>query len=213
MFQNNYGEHDAELVRIARAYASGLVGNYGYTIHDADDILQSLIIAGSMALPTFDQSKAKRSTYLCEIIRCKVIDLAKHACRQRRDKRREACSLDAEWPGDESGETRWADLIEIGNTITEDGCGRNDRSDLHGLRMDLEDALSDLPPHLRELCRLHSEYDSEDARRMAGMAYSTHHRAIKRIREFLERRGFEQRFHKKSGRVQGAASNHPEGTL
>lgn len=210
MFQNNYGGHDAELVRIAMAHAKGLIGNYGYTPDDADDLLQTLILAGLIALPRFDKSRAKRSTYLYAVLRDKVADLARHAERQRRDRRKEAFSLDAEWPEDECGETLWADLIGVEDSLTEEGCSRRHRDDLHGLSMDVEEALADLPPNLRELCRLHSVLDSEDARRAAGMAYSTHHRAIKRIRAFFERRGFSQ---KKSGRDHGSASDHPEGKL
>ncbi len=210
MFQNRYGEYDAELVRIAKFHAKGLVGNYGYTPGDADDLLQTLILAGVIALARFDESQAKRSTYLYAILRDKVADLARHAERQKRDRRKESFSLDAEWPGDESGETVWADLIGADSTVTEEGCSRRDRADLHGLRIDLEEALAKLPSNLRKLCRLHSVLGSEDARRAAGMAYSTHHRAIKRIRAHFERRGF---FPNKNGRDHGTASDHSEGNL
>ena len=211
MFQNKYGEHDAELVRIAMAHAAGLVGHHGYTLDDADDILQTLILAGIMALPRYDESKAKRSTFLYAALRARVKNLARDAERVKRDRRMDECSLDAEWPGDDSGETPWANIIGIENTLTENGSSRSDRTDLHGLRMDLEAVMSDLPPKLRELCRLHSALDSEDARRAAGMAYSTHHRAIKRIRAFFECRGISPQ--KKSGRDRAAAVDHSEGKL
>jgi len=145
MFQNKYGEHDAELVRIAMAQAAGLVGNYGYTWADADDILQTLILAGHLALPRFDKSVAKRSTYLFAAIRDKVTDLARHADRQKRDRRKEAFSLNSDWPGDPTGDTQWNDALSIQDSLTEDGAPRKDRADIHALQMDLDDALADLP--------------------------------------------------------------------
>jgi RNA polymerase sigma-70 factor (ECF subfamily) len=213
LFQNSYGEHDAELVQIAMAHAAGLVGHYSYTQDDADDILQTLILAGTIAMARFDRSKAKKSTFLYSVIQARVKNLARDAEREKRDRRKEQCSLDAEWPGDESGETSWSDVIGIEQTITAESGARVDHADIHGLRLDMEQALADLPPKLRELCRFHAELDSEDARRAAGMGYSTHHRAIKRIRAFLQSREFAPRFQKKSGRARNAAVDHPEGNL
>jgi len=209
MFQNKYGEHDAELVRIAMHLASSLVGNYGYTADDADDILQILIVAGTVALPRFDPSKSKRSTFIYAALRERVKNLARDAERQKRDRRREAFSLNAEWPGDPSGDIQWSDVVGIDQTFTDQGVPRIDRTDIHGLRMDMEEALADLPPNLRELCRLHSHLASDDARRAAGMAKSTHHRAIKRIREYLETRGLAPEARKKSGTNRDAAVDHP----
>jgi len=213
MFQNSYGEYDAELVRIAKFHAKGLIGNYGYTPGDADDLLQTLVLAGVIALARFDESQAKRSTFLYTILRDKVADLARHAERQKRDRRKEAFSLDAKWPGDESGETVWADLIGVDDVLNEKGYSRRDRANLHALQIDLEEALATLPPNLRKLCHLHSLLNSEDARHAAGMAYSTHHRAIKRIRAHFECRGFSPRPRKKAGRRQGSTTDHSEGQL
>ena len=210
MFNNTYGEYDAELVRIAMAHAAALVGQHGYTPDDADDILQTLIIAGIIALSRFDPTKAMRSTYLYSTIRDKALDLARRADSQKRDRRKERCSLNAEWPEDETGETVWADVIGIENTITEDGSPRKDLGDLQGLKMDLAEALASLPPKLRALCCFHAVLDSEDARRAAGMAYSTHHRAIRQIRAYLEKKGFAP---KKSGRDRASITDHPEGNL
>lgn len=209
MFQNKYGEHDAELVRIAMHLASSLVGNYGYTADDADDILQTLILAGTVALPRFDSSKSKRSTFIYAALHARVKNLARDAEREMRDRRREEFSLNADWPGDPSGDTPWGDTIGVDNTLSENGAPRVDHTDIHGMRMDMEEALVDLPPKLRELCRFHSELGSDAARRALGMAKSTHHRAIKRIREFLESRGLAPLEQKKSGTNRDAAVDHP----
>ena len=188
MFQNNYGDYDADLVRIAMAHAASLVGNCGFAQDDADDILQTLIIAGYQALTRFDPSKAKRSTYLYAVIRGRVANLARDADRAKRDRRKDAFSLDAEWPGDASGETPWHDVVGSADMLPVYGGSRKERTDLHGLRIDLAEAIADLPPKLRELCRLHSLLRPEEARRAAGMAHSTHGRAVNRIRKFLESR-------------------------
>jgi RNA polymerase sigma-70 factor, ECF subfamily len=189
MFRNSYGGHDAELVHIAKHLASGLIGTAGYTEHDADDLLQTLILAGTLAMPRFERSKAKRSTFIYDVLRKKVIDLIRSAARAKRDKSRETISLEEAWEGDESGETAWAELISAEHTLNNDGVARRDRKDPRPLRMDVEEALADLPPDLRELCRLHSYLRPEEARREAGMAKSTHHRAVAKIREFMANRG------------------------
>jgi len=48
-----------------------------------------------------------------------------------------------------------------------------------------------LTGHTLSAHRLHLALNPDAARREAGMAKSTHHRAIARIRAFLERRGIE----------------------
>jgi RNA polymerase sigma factor (sigma-70 family) len=208
MFQNKYGEHDAELVRIAMHFASGLVGNYGYTKDDADDLLQSLLLEGTKALQRFDEAKAKRSTFLYAALQDRVASLARHAQREKRDHRSVACSLDSEWPGDESGDTAWADVISPEETLDSDQVPRRDRANLDHLRMDMAAALAALPPDLRKLALLHSEFRSEDARQAAGLAYSSHHRAIKRIREHLDRWGLAPDAEKKGGRHREGAADH-----
>jgi len=190
MFRNSYGGHDADLVHIAKHLARGLAGTAGYTEDDADDLWQTLILAGTLAMPRFDSSKAKRSTFIYDVLRKKAIDLTRRAARTKRDKSLETLSLDEAWEGDESGETAWAELISAENTLSEDGVVQKDRTDPRPLRMDVEAALADLPPDLRELCRLHSYLRPEEARREAGMAKSTHHRAVAKIREFMVSRGF-----------------------
>lgn len=171
------------------AHAAGLVGNYGYTAQDADDILQELILAARQALSRFDPARSKRSTFLYTAIRHKVIALARHACREKRDRRNEAFSLDDIWPGDVSGAMLWHDVIGKERTLDEYECCRQSRSDVDSLRLDVADAIADLPPQLRKLCLLHLVYPPDEARRKAGMAKATHHRAIQRIHAFLKRRG------------------------
>lgn len=200
--------HDPDLVRIAMHLASGMVGQSGYTEHDADDLLQILIIAGTLALPRFNQAKAKRSTFIYSVLREKVIDLARHAGRAKRDRTCEAFSLDETWPEDETGETAWGEIIGEEHTLNQDGAIRADHADLRPLRADIKEVIEDLPPSLRDLCRLHFALRPEEARREAGMAKSTHHRAIAKIREFMVSRGICS-----PGTDSGAASDHWEGTL
>jgi len=213
MFKNSYGDYDAELVQIAKAHANGLIGNHGYTQDDADDILQSLIVAGISALSQFDSSRGKRSTYLYAVLRNQVINLVRYADGKIRDRQNESFSFDEKVDEDEIEETLWSDIIGIEKTITEDGASRNDHADIHGLRIDVKEALAGLPPQLRELCRLHAFLDSEDARRAAGMAYSTHHRAIKKIRFHLGKLGFTPKNPKKGGRDQASITHHTKGPL
>ena len=208
MFKNSYGEYDAELVRIAMHFASSLTGNYGYTTDDADDILQTLLLTGIAALQKYDASKSKRSTFLYIALRARVLKLAREGMREKRDKRREAFSLNDEWPGDSSGDTQLHEVYSVQDTLSENGGSKKDHTDFQSLRIDMQLALEALPQHLQKLCLLHSHLDSEDARRAAGMAYSTHHRAIKRIKAHLERCGVGPKIQEKSGRDRASAGNN-----
>jgi len=190
MFQNKYGGHDAELVRIAIHFASELINSGGYTENDADDIQQELIIAGELALPRFNPARAKRTTFIFHVLRQKALDLAKFINRESRNKAKEALSLDEIWPPDLSEELLWGDVLGVEDTTDECGVVRLNRKDLRPLSMDLQEVLKELPEELRELCRLHSLLRPDEARCTAGMAKSTHHRAIARIREFLTKHGF-----------------------
>ncbi len=185
MFKNSYGEYDAELVRISMHLASGLVGNYGYTPDDADELLQTFILAGEQALPRFDPLRSKRSTFLFNVLHGKVIDLARRSSRGKRDKSREAFSFDEICSEDDGEENTWGDLIGLESTLNTNGAVNTNNTDWLPLRMDLEEILAGLPPELRKLCLLHSQLRPEEARKAAGMAKSTHQRAIQKIRQFL----------------------------
>lgn len=179
MFRNKYGEHDAQLVRIAMAHASRLVGNYGYTPDDADDILQDLLVAGLAALPRFNPARANRATFLYRAIRAKVVDLIRRAECDKRNWRCGVESLDDPWQDENGWEGTRHDAIG----------GEDIPPERQAWRMDIQEVVGALPPHLRDLCILHLALRPEEARRAAGLAKSSHRRAVRQIREILLSRG------------------------
>ena len=100
-------------------------------------------------------------------------------------------------------------MIGLADTLDADQVPRRDPSDLMGLKMDMAAALAALPQNLRELAWLHSHLRYEEARKAAGLAYSSHHRALKRIRQHLEKCGLSPETPKKGGRDRGGAADHP----
>ena len=213
MFQNTYDTYDAELVQIAQVFASGLIGYREYTLHDADDILQTLILAGYLALNRFDPGKASRPTFLFGVLRDAAASLARRADAGKRDRRKELLSLDAEWPDGDGEDALWHDAIGLEKTVNQDGCVRNNRADLESLRIDVAAAIAELPPVLQNLALLHCVLRSEEARRAAGMVNSTHQRAIRRIRKvFVRRKIVHDRWEKKSGRNRKTAADNSGST-
>lgn len=189
MFQNDYCDFDPDLVRLAKALAVEVIGQQRITDGDADDILQSLILAGLLALPRFNPHLSQRSTFLYLVIKAKARDIIRHACREKRDRFKELFSLNEVKPVMDAGEVSYDELLSGDNDSTEDDFADGACHELHILRMDLENALHEMPPRLRTLCDLLSFHDPGDARREAGLSKHTYHRLKMRIRQFLKKRG------------------------
>lgn len=147
---------DPFVVRQAEIRASRMVGNYGFTRDDWDDIRQDLLLEYVRRRPRFNPERGDHRGFTCGILQNRA---AKLAARRSR-----TASFEQSGP-----EADWSRLASCGNTNLD-------------LRLDVKAIVSRLPIHLRILARELSEMDPADVRRQAGRSRSRVHQWIGEIR-------------------------------
>ena len=130
--------------------ARQLVGKAGYTPNDLDDIKQNLIADLLERLSKFDPAKASYNTFVARVVERKISNLLRDRQAERRDHRREACSLNEEI---DIGED---EPVQLMTTISQDEqdirTGKYSRlaDERAHLQLDMDAVLAGLPPQLRQ---------------------------------------------------------------
>jgi len=123
--QNRYDRIEQEAVLLVRSKARQLVGRYGFTASDREDIEQELMLDLLQRLPRFDPSRAKRKTFINRVVDNAVASLVKRQKAEKRDYRRNGGSLSKDVEAPDGG------LVERGDTLSAD-TGQAGRSDEEG---------------------------------------------------------------------------------
>jgi len=176
-----------------RHKARQLIGKYGFTRDDYDDLQQEMTLDLLERLPKFDPDKAAHTTFVARVIERKISKLIRHRKQEMRDFRREACSVN-EPIEDGNGGT-----VERGQTISQDEqdlqTGKHSRPEGEriDLRMDMSFVVSGLPPELQRLTELLQAHSSLKVARELGVHRSTlYARDIARLREIFEDQGMKE---------------------
>jgi hypothetical protein len=135
-----------------------LIGNYGYTRSDADDLAQELALKAHLAAPKYDPARGAPTTFYDRVLENRVRSLAEHATCQRRDRRRQQ-SLD--------------------------GVAPTAPDSRHDLCLDIRDALAGLSEEDRSLALILSSHDRSRAIRESGMTRGKARAAKVRIAQAL----------------------------
>lgn len=180
MHQNSYEGIDPDVVRLARARANRVIATKLFDSSEFHDLFQELVVAGLNALPGFRSAQALKTTYLFDAIWNRATDLLRARTSAKRARTSEAYSLDEEVADKDEG------ALPRHEAVADPSTSNLDRQTA---LMDVRLAIESLPPSLRTLCELHAQLGSEDARRAAGLAKSSHQRAIERIRAHFHRLG------------------------
>ena len=176
-------------IRLIRHRARRLVATAGFAPGDIEDIQQDLIVDLLERLPKFDPAKATHKTFVARVIDRKVAKLIRHRNSQKRDPRREACSLNECIDDGEGGSVERIQTIAAEEA--DRGLGRQARSDQETaeLSLDVEEVLNRLPDNLRRLCELLKTGSIADAARAMGVPRTTLNDHVKKLREFFEAAG------------------------
>ncbi len=150
--------------------ADQLVGRYGFTESDREDIEQELTLALLERWPQYDPARSKPCTFVAKIVDHKVADLVK---RQRQERRfRESIDL------------------SHADRLTETTCPSHEEE--VDLRLDVETVLASLPPNYRELCERLKHESLLAASEHMGVPESTLRFWLTKIRQAFEDAGFEK---------------------
>lgn len=146
---------DPFVIQQAEIRASRMVGNYGFTRDDWEDLRQELLLDYVKRLPRFSPDRGDHRGFVLGVLQNRAAKLAARQCRTR-------SSLQ---PGPDAD---WTSL-----PFSDGGLD---------LRLDIQAVISGLPVHLRILARQLTEMDPADVRRQAGKSRSRLYQWIREIR-------------------------------
>ncbi|HUT61010.1 MAG TPA: sigma factor [Phycisphaerae bacterium] len=120
-----------------------MIGRYGFTASDREDIEQELMLDLFRRLPRFDPKRAKRKTFINRVVDHGVARLIERQQAEMRDYRRNGGSLSEEVKTPEGDRVERADLLDA--EAYRPGCSvEDDRL----LELDVEAVLAELPDEL-----------------------------------------------------------------
>jgi RNA polymerase sigma-70 factor (ECF subfamily) len=190
---NRYQDIDDYAVRIIKHKARQLIGRYGLTIFDREDLEQELMIDLLQRMRHFNPAKAKKSTFMARIVERHIATLleARHArCRDWR-----MCRMSLNTPHEnDRGDTReMIDRVDSEGTLRP--CQPDTReSEINNLRMDVARVLDTLPEDLRDLCERLRESNMAEIARETGVARTTLYDKLTRIRAAFREAGLDDCF-------------------
>jgi RNA polymerase sigma-70 factor, ECF subfamily len=190
---NRYQDIDDYAVRIIKHKARQLIGRYGLTIFDREDLEQELMIDLLQRMRHFNPAKAKKSTFMARIVERHIATLleARHArCRDWRMCRK---SLNTPHENDRGDTREMIDWVDSEGTLRP--CQPDTReSEINNLRMDVARVLDTLPEDLRDLCERLRESNMAEIARETGIARTTLYDKLTRIREAFRQAGLDDFF-------------------
>ncbi len=180
MEDSKQGKLNGYATKAIRIKARRLIGKYGFTPDDYQDLMQEMTLDLLVRLPKFDPTRAGLDTFVSRIVNRKVADLIRHRRMEMRDYRREAGSLDGP-----DADAEDLDLL-VGSQILS-------TSECMDLRLDLSLAVADLSPELQRLVEVLLTHSITEAARELGVPRSTlYGRGIARLRKALADKGLDE---------------------
>ena len=196
---------DQNVLRVVHYKAAQLVGTYGFSRSDGEDLQQELLADYFVRLRKFDPAKSSCRTFLRRVIQHRVATLLEAQRAACRDYRLLCNSPDcsAEFVGGES--------VPLGEIVSADDCerriGRTTLSsrDREELRIDVDNAISLLPAELANVAVLLKSLSTVEVGRQLSLSRSTLYRRLARIRAVFAAAGLRDYLRCSRPRLQSAA--------
>jgi RNA polymerase sigma-70 factor, ECF subfamily len=149
--EDGLSEIDQYAIRNIQCRVRGLVGRYGITAQDRDDLIQQLFLEYLERIGRFDPERGSYKTFVNCLIRNQAISIVRVRKRQLREAT--LCALASTPAEDPDDETHAAGSTEINQDVVAMATGRASRpaAELLHLRIDVYHAVNSLPPHLRDI--------------------------------------------------------------
>ncbi len=190
---NTYEGQNSHAARLIRKETQKLVGRYGFTPPDADDIAQELHLELHLKLPDGGRDPRVPKSHITVVIRRRVADLIEERSAAKRDWRKNAHSLNDRIKDGEE-EMEWGETIAQEKYLDRMGALQIPEILRRDLRLDLEAAVKALPPELRQIAAILSTDSLAEASRATGIPLSTLKRKVRQLREIFRRRGLDEIF-------------------
>ena len=173
--------------KLTRHKARQLVGQFGFTRSDRDDLEQELRTHLFQQAARFDPERGSASTFISRVLSRKVVSIIRHRCADQRHCYRVACSLN-DLVRDE--DDAW---LERGQTLPPDADRRRTAAtDVPSdLSIDLRQAVDALEPRLQRLWHVLLSNTVTDAARELGVSRLVVYARVQELREHFAAHGLQ----------------------
>jgi len=187
--KNRYEGIDPYAAKIIRYKAKRLVGRFGFTESDREDLEQELILDLLRRLPKYNPARAQRSTFIDCLVNHAIATLIEARMAAMRDYRLCSCSLNDPLEDEDGHSIERIETIDQDDDFLRTGKLSRPTAELQDLRIDLSKAMEKLPPELRELCQRLMNYTVTRISSDTGIPRGTIYDMIKKIRAVFKEAG------------------------
>lgn len=181
---------DAYAVQLIKNKAWQLVGRYGFTKADREDIEQDLTVRLLRRLPLFNPARSSLHTFMDRVVERAAAHLIEYQEAPMRDYRRTVCSLNERIEDDDAEENERGDLVDQDTYRAQIGEPVVPMADSVALAVDLERLVAEARPDLRDLWhRITAGQTIAAISRETGIPRGTLYERMKELRKLAERIG------------------------
>jgi DNA-directed RNA polymerase specialized sigma24 family protein len=164
------GDFDPQIAELIRFKVKRLIGNYGFTRSDEEDLRQELAMHVVAGMKTYDATRSSPHTYADRIVTSKIADIIDHSTAQKRDRRRQR-PLDA----------------------VPEPASPPERDPLRGsdTKLDVQAAMANLPDDLRAIATLFMNSSEAEVIRKTGMGRQRVRGLRRRLARFFAAMGLD----------------------
>jgi len=173
---------DPYVVNLIRRKARQLIGQYGFTEDDREDIEQELWADLYHRAPNYDPSLASPRTFANRIVEHAIAAIIEHRKYAIRDYRQSVCSLNDPVLGEDGEQAEHVDLLDQDTYLESLGQETISVADRAAADIGLERLRATLPPELRTLLeRLAKGQGLTDISRETGLRRGTLWRRLQKL--------------------------------
>lgn len=169
--------------QLIRHKANQLVGKYGFTRTDREDLEQEMMLYLLVKAPSFDDQRSSWPAFVTLVINNAIADIAAKRKAAKRDYRLCTSSLNDQLSDDEGNAVERSVTISQDDYFLRTSGSSMSVPELHDLQQDLAKVVALLPPDSQELCGILKYHSIAQISRATGISRSTLYRKLGKIRE------------------------------
>jgi RNA polymerase sigma-70 factor, ECF subfamily len=186
---NRYDGIDKYASRLIRIKARTLVGKYGFTESDSEDLEQELKLDLVRRLPKYKPDRAQLNTFIAHVVEHKIANIIESQKAGQRDYRLCYCSLNENVADEEGNSMERLEIFDPEKYLIRTGRLSRSNAELNDLTQDIDRVIKQLSPELRELCQRLKNNSVTEISRETGIPRGTIYDYEKKLRTIFEDAG------------------------